>query len=262
MAENERPGGWVEGIGWVARLGDLPAGTTVLIEGDEGIVSGIGGPSDPDPITVVRWADGEIPAPAPSPVDGGAEDGRVGMVQVFTQVCVDGECDDYAEDLADVPGPGEWCSHGTWMTEAEADALGAVSLDGPAPSAAPSPGVERLASRLESLTPDEAAAAPEAPAVRCAECGHVAEWYTHDPSGEDAEDTWEPHEFRPTPAPAPLEEDGRPDTAELRMAARTVKAQMDCGTGDDAAAYMVEAADWIDARPAPASPVPEDPDDA
>jgi len=72
MAENGRPGGWVEGIGWVARPDQLPDETECidfvgdpeepwLISGADGF-----GPEDARPVIVIRWADGETPtAPAP-----------------------------------------------------------------------------------------------------------------------------------------------------------------------------------------------------
>lgn len=51
------------------------------------------------------------------------------------------------------------------------------------------------------------------------------------------------------PSPPSPVEDGRPDTAEMRFSAQTVEVVMNNGQGDDAAALLIEAADWIDARP-------------
>ena len=47
--------------------------------------------------------------------------------------------------------------------------------------------------------------------------------------------------------------DERPDTAEMRYSAQAVEDTMRNGQGDDAAAFLREAADWIDAhrRPTP-----------
>ena len=64
-----RPGGWVEGIGWVAKMRDLAAEDRVA--GASGSVSRAGTQRALYPwtvATVTRWADGTTPAPPASPV--------------------------------------------------------------------------------------------------------------------------------------------------------------------------------------------------
>ena len=70
-----RPGGWVEGIGWVALFHDLPEGTRFLSHSasEPPITSIVGVMCSPDdwenyPVIVTRWADGTTPAPPASPV--------------------------------------------------------------------------------------------------------------------------------------------------------------------------------------------------
>ena len=63
----QRPGGWVPGIGWVALLSGLPIGTEYLWSEmaevvDERTVALV------QPVIVTRWADGEVPS-APPPSD-------------------------------------------------------------------------------------------------------------------------------------------------------------------------------------------------
>ena len=71
-----RPGGWVEGIGWVALFHDLPEGTRFLSHSasEPPITSIVGVMCSPDdwenyPVIVTRWADGTTPAPPASPAD-------------------------------------------------------------------------------------------------------------------------------------------------------------------------------------------------
>ena len=75
----ERPGGWVDGIGWVALLTSLPTGTYYSwfetdternwrMVGDPYTVMRLKRYSVHGPAIVRRWADGTTPAPpAPSP---------------------------------------------------------------------------------------------------------------------------------------------------------------------------------------------------
>jgi hypothetical protein len=61
----ERPGGWVQGIGWVALLHDLPASAEVMFAPGEAASVAVG-ESDHEwsyPVIVTRWPDGSEPAP-------------------------------------------------------------------------------------------------------------------------------------------------------------------------------------------------------
>lgn len=61
----QRPGGWVEGIGWVALLRDLAEGDEFAFDRDEkpGAVDAYWLANDgPAPVIVTRWADGTTPA--------------------------------------------------------------------------------------------------------------------------------------------------------------------------------------------------------
>ena len=66
MTEN-RPGGWVAGIGWVALLHDLTGDTTFQAEWGDDKVNFWRSPADVYrenvPVIVTRWADGSTPEP-------------------------------------------------------------------------------------------------------------------------------------------------------------------------------------------------------
>ena len=64
----ERPGGWVDGIGWVALLADLNGDDLAAVHpGGQSCRAGGVWASSAHPVVVVRWADGTTPAPpAPS----------------------------------------------------------------------------------------------------------------------------------------------------------------------------------------------------
>jgi len=75
----QRPGGWVEGIGWVALLCDLapgdvwaphlpPAQPTHVVGMRHNGTMGASVPFSPSVVIITRWADGTTPAPPASPV--------------------------------------------------------------------------------------------------------------------------------------------------------------------------------------------------
>jgi hypothetical protein len=77
--QNERPGGWIEGIGWVALH-------STLRPGDEDIAvwpaePGVLGTAFDELVQVTRWADGTVPAPpAPLPEQPQPDGERVGWM--------------------------------------------------------------------------------------------------------------------------------------------------------------------------------------
>lgn len=72
MTAPVQPGGWVEGIGWVALLSDLSNGDhlSFCYDGGVGVVDVLdnNNSDDPTPVIVTRWADGTTPqAPTLTP---------------------------------------------------------------------------------------------------------------------------------------------------------------------------------------------------
>lgn len=67
MSGNERPGGWVPGIGWVALLHDLTGKTYFQAAWGDDATNYWRSPADTYrtnvPVIVTRWADGSIPEP-------------------------------------------------------------------------------------------------------------------------------------------------------------------------------------------------------
>lgn len=65
----ERPGGWVDGIGWVAEYGDLPIHTHIILNPatDDPLTINMRTPESAMPawrlVRVARWADGTTPEP-------------------------------------------------------------------------------------------------------------------------------------------------------------------------------------------------------
>lgn len=77
--DTTHPGGWVNGIGWMAALGDCPSGTRIRfnvgtgVDGEgEGIVTGV--VITGEIVIVVRWADGTTPT---EPEANGLEPGEI-----------------------------------------------------------------------------------------------------------------------------------------------------------------------------------------
>lgn len=66
----DRPGGWVDGIGWVALFTELPEGTCYVnrLGGPEGVEDkrSIRGADQRFPAIITRWPDGSDPTPAPA----------------------------------------------------------------------------------------------------------------------------------------------------------------------------------------------------
>lgn len=69
-----RPGGRVNGIGWVALFYDLPMGTAYQVHPDAAefvVRARAAGPNVP--VIVTRWADGTVPTDPSTDPTGGAE---------------------------------------------------------------------------------------------------------------------------------------------------------------------------------------------
>ncbi len=69
MADSsERPGAWVENVGWVAQASDLPVGTTIANHlGGETTTIGRWSRGLISPVVVIRWTDGTEPARPSAP---------------------------------------------------------------------------------------------------------------------------------------------------------------------------------------------------
>lgn len=116
----QRPGGWVEGIGWVAKMRDLAAEDRVA--GASGSVSRAGTQRALYPwtvATVTRWADGTSPAP-PAPLTPTPQAAAITAEMLRAAETHHGDSCSYCNSAADIDCP----------TAAILDALAAIS---PAP---------------------------------------------------------------------------------------------------------------------------------